>query len=80
MTTPASDKYRPLWIAALGLLALPFVLQGLGLSLIFSVGGIVNLAHGAFYALGAYASIEITRYLGFGPEIGRASCRERVCT
>jgi branched-subunit amino acid ABC-type transport system permease component len=32
-----------------------------GLSLIFSVGG-VNLAHGAFYALGAYASVEITKY------------------
>ena len=43
-----------------------YLLIALGLSLIFSVGGIVNLAHGAFYALGAYASIEITRYLGFG--------------
>jgi branched-chain amino acid transport system permease protein len=46
-----------------------YLLIALGLSLIFSVGGIVNLAHGAFYALGAYASIEITRYLGFGPAI-----------
>ncbi|MBS0532239.1 MAG: branched-chain amino acid ABC transporter permease, partial [Proteobacteria bacterium] len=41
----------------------------LGLSLIFSVGGIVNLAHGAFYALGAYASLEIARYTGFGPSV-----------
>ncbi len=41
----------------------------LGLSLIFSVGGVVNLAHGAFYALGAYASVEITKYLGFGPAV-----------
>ena len=32
-----------------------YLLIALGLSLIFSVGGIVNLAHGAFYALGAYA-------------------------
>ena len=46
-----------------------YLLIALGLSLIFSVGGIVNLAHGAFYALGAYTSIEITRYLGFGPAI-----------
>jgi len=46
-----------------------YLLIALGLSLIFSVGGIVNLAHGAFYALGAYASVEITRYLGFGPAI-----------
>ncbi|MDH4326761.1 MAG: branched-chain amino acid ABC transporter permease, partial [Betaproteobacteria bacterium] len=31
-----------------------YLLIALGLSLIFSVGGVVNLAHGAFYALGAY--------------------------
>ena len=43
-----------------------YLLIALGLSLIFSVGGVVNLAHGAFYALGAYVSVEITRYLGFG--------------
>ncbi len=46
-----------------------YLLISLGLSLIFSVGGVVNLAHGAFYALGAYASVEITRYLGFGPAV-----------
>ena len=44
-----------------------YLLIALGLSLIFSVGGVVNLAHGAFYALGAYISLEITKYLGFGP-------------
>ena len=44
-----------------------YLLIALGLSLIFSVGGVVNLAHGAFYAFGAYASIEIAKYLGFGP-------------
>ena len=46
-----------------------YLLIALGLSLIFSVGGIVNLAHGAFYALGAYLSVEITRRLGFGPAV-----------
>jgi len=46
-----------------------YLLLALGLSLIFSVGGIVNLAHGAFYALGAYASVEIARHLGFGPAV-----------
>jgi len=46
-----------------------YLLIALGLSLIFSVGGVVNLAHGAFYALGAYASIEITKYLGFGAAV-----------
>ena len=37
-----------------------YLLIALGLSLIFSVGGVVNLAHGAFFALGAYVSVEIT--------------------
>jgi len=46
-----------------------YLLIALGLSLIFSVGGIVNMAHGAFYAFGAYVSLEITKYLGFGPAV-----------
>jgi branched-chain amino acid transport system permease protein len=46
-----------------------YLLIALGLSLIFSVGGVVNLAHGAFYALGAYASLEIAQRLGFGAAV-----------
>ena len=46
-----------------------YLLIALGLSLIFSVGGVVNLAHGAFYVLGAYISVEIGKYLGFGPAV-----------
>ena len=46
-----------------------YLLIALGLSLIFSVGGIVNLAHGAFYTLGAYLSVEIVKYLGFAPAV-----------
>jgi branched-chain amino acid transport system permease protein len=46
-----------------------YLLIALGLSLIFSVGGVVNLAHGAFYAFGAYVSIEVAKYLGFGPAV-----------
>jgi branched-chain amino acid transport system permease protein len=46
-----------------------YLLIALGLSLIFSVGGVVNLAHGAFYALGAYASLEIARRLGFAAAV-----------
>lgn len=42
-----------------------YLLIALGLSLIFSVGGVVNLAHGAFYALGAYVSLEIGKRFGF---------------
>ena len=46
-----------------------YLLIALGLSLIFSVGGVVNLAHGAFYALGAYLSLEIAKFLGFGAAV-----------
>lgn len=43
-----------------------YLLIALGLSLIFSLGGIVNLAHGAFYAIGAYLTLVMSPYLGFG--------------
>lgn len=43
-----------------------YLLIALGLSLIFSLGGIVNLAHGAFYAIGAYLTIVLAPHLGFG--------------
>jgi branched-chain amino acid transport system permease protein len=46
-----------------------YLLIALGLSLIFSVGGVVNLAHGAFYALGAYIAVEVSEYLGFAPAL-----------
>jgi branched-chain amino acid transport system permease protein len=46
-----------------------YLLIALGLSLIFSVGGVVNLAHGAFYALGAYISVTLTQSLGFGAAV-----------
>jgi len=42
-----------------------YLLIALGLSLIFSLGGIVNLAHGAFYAIGAYLTLVLSPYLGF---------------
>ena len=42
-----------------------YLLIALGLSLIFSLGGIVNLAHGAFYAIGAYLAVTIGQHLGF---------------
>jgi branched-chain amino acid transport system permease protein len=42
-----------------------YTLLALGLSLIFSLGGVVNLAHGAFYALGAYLAVELERRFGY---------------
>ena len=46
-----------------------YLLIALGLSLIFSVGGVVNLAHGAFYAIGAYVAVTLTQYVGFYPAV-----------
>jgi branched-chain amino acid transport system permease protein len=46
-----------------------YLLIALGLSLIFSIGGVVNLAHGAFYAFGAYIAVALTEHVGFGPAI-----------
>ena len=46
-----------------------YLLLALGLSLIFSVGGIVNLAHGAFYAIGAYVSLVVIQHFGFGASV-----------
>jgi ABC-type branched-subunit amino acid transport system substrate-binding protein len=37
-------------------------------------GGIVNLAHGAFYAIGAYLAVEITRHLGFTGAVFSRRC------
>jgi len=42
-----------------------YLLIALGLSLIFSLGGIVNLAHGGFYAIGAYLVVILADRLGF---------------
>jgi branched-chain amino acid transport system permease protein len=42
-----------------------YLLIALGLALIFSLGGVVNLAHGAFYALGAYLAVMLTEHAGF---------------
>jgi Branched-chain amino acid transport system / permease component len=38
-----------------------------GLTLIFSMMGVLNFAHASFYMLGAYFSFEISRRIGFWP-------------
>jgi len=63
-----------------------YLLIALGLSLIFSLGGILNLAHGAFFAVGAYMAVVLTPYVGFfgavliGPVIvaGMGAVTERL--
>ena len=47
------------------LIGVYYLLIALGLSLIFSLGGIVNLAHGAFYAIGAYLAVLLSDRIGF---------------
>jgi branched-chain amino acid transport system permease protein len=42
-----------------------YLLIALGLSLIFALGGIVNLAHGGFYAIGAYLAVILAGRIGF---------------
>jgi len=61
-----------------------------GLSLIFGVMRLVNIAHGDLIVLAAYIALVASEALGMNPfvslvvvvplmaEIGRASCRERV--
>jgi len=42
-----------------------YTLLALGLSIIFSLGGVVNLSHGAFYAVGAYLIVFLSELVGF---------------
>lgn len=48
------------------LLGVYYLLIALGLSIIFSLGGVVNLAHGALFAIGAYLMVQITELAGYG--------------
>lgn len=43
-----------------------FVLIAVGMSIIFGMLGLVNFAHGAFFALGAYLALTLRPQLGFG--------------
>ncbi|MCW5620811.1 MAG: branched-chain amino acid ABC transporter permease [Burkholderiales bacterium] len=40
-----------------------------GLTLIFSMMGVLNFAHASFYMLGAYFAYQLTGYLGFWPAL-----------
>jgi branched-chain amino acid transport system permease protein len=46
-----------------------YVLLAIGLSIIFGMIGIVNLTHGILYMLGAYATVSLTPYIGFFPNL-----------
>ena len=40
-----------------------------GLTLIFSMMGVLNFAHASFYMLGAYVAYTISRFVGFWPAL-----------
>jgi len=42
-----------------------YVLIAIGLTIIFGMLGIINFAHGAFFALGAYFAIMLSSYIGW---------------
>lgn len=42
-----------------------YVLIAVGMSIIFGMLGLVNFAHGAFFALGAYLALTLQPYVGF---------------
>src|SRR5690606_10632640 len=44
-------------------------LMASGLTVIFSMMGVLNLAHASFYMLGAFFGFEISRRLGFWPAL-----------
>lgn len=44
-------------------------LMASGLTVIFSMMGVLNLAHASFYMLGAFFGFEITRHIGFWPAL-----------
>ena len=48
------------------LLGFYYLLIALGLSIIFSLGGVVNLAHGAMYAVGAYLMVFVAQHTNYG--------------
>src|ERR1700693_5041225 len=42
-------------------------LMASGLTLIFSMMGVLNFAHASFYMLGAFFGFEMSQYVGFSP-------------
>lgn len=49
-----------------------YVLMGLGLTLLFGVSRIVNMAHGEFFAAGGYVTFVVATVLGVSPVAGLA--------
>ena len=50
-----------------------------GLTLIFSMMGVLNFAHASFYMLGAYFAYQISTYVGFWPGLVLAPIIVGLC-
>lgn len=50
-------------------LGMLFFMLSSGLTLIFSMMGVLNFAHASFYMLGAYLGYQISQFIGFGPAL-----------
>jgi hypothetical protein len=55
-----------------------YVLIAVGLSIIFGMLGVVNFAHGAFFAIGAYLALVLNREFGWGGGAAGAPHRRRA--
>lgn len=51
------------------ILGMIFILISTGLTIIFGMVGVVNFAHGAFFALGAYFGLTLMDIIGFLPAL-----------
>src|SRR5579864_1056640 len=45
-----------------------YALIALGYTMVYGILRLINFAHGEVYMLGAYMSLFVSRWLGFGPE------------
>jgi len=66
MTIPSGSTLVTALVSGL-LLGGLFAVTALGLSLVFGVMRLVNLAHGELVVLGAYLALELSRHAGLDP-------------
>src|SRR5664280_180155 len=66
---PTGNELLTAVLTGLGIGGL-FAVTALGLSLVFGVMRLMNLAHGEFIVLGAYIVFYLTQWLGLDPLIG----------
>ena len=55
-----------------------YALLAFAMSLTISTTRVLNVAHGVFFVWGGAFFVILSQRLNLHPEIGRASCRERV--